>query len=306
MKKGKKLNSKNMIAFDTQSIKRVSYILVTKNKSQYLEKTLLNINHLIKPQDELIIIDGNSSDNTKKIAFKHRNIIDVFISEPDKNATDAFNKGILLAKGEFIKNINDDDIIFPAEMEKAIKVMKKNPNIDILVCGGTKKLGKNYKYFYIPKGINYGEDCKNVIKFGACGVGFVTRRSSLSRLGLFPACLNSDTAFVLNSSKLGGNIKFCRINLFIHPIYKHSAVINKEKQMQKEYNQLIKQYSSMKFYLSYRLKNIINKYSRIIIFRVSKSKILRFLLFFLRVYIHKCNERNKAEEINIVWDGGFS
>jgi len=58
---------------------------------------------------EYIIIDGGSTDNTCEIISKHRNNIDVFISEPDNGIYDAMNKGIALATGDVVGTVNADD-----------------------------------------------------------------------------------------------------------------------------------------------------------------------------------------------------
>ena len=45
------------------------------------------------------MIDGFSTDGTVEILNKFKNNIDIIISEKDNGISDAFNKGIKLAKG---------------------------------------------------------------------------------------------------------------------------------------------------------------------------------------------------------------
>ena len=44
--------------FEAYASKRVSFIIMTKNRAEHLQKTLELHRELIKPDDELIIIDG--------------------------------------------------------------------------------------------------------------------------------------------------------------------------------------------------------------------------------------------------------
>ena len=52
--------------------KRVSYLISTKNRAEYLDRTLQNVREFITPQDELIIMDGGSTDNTTEIIQKEQ------------------------------------------------------------------------------------------------------------------------------------------------------------------------------------------------------------------------------------------
>src|SRR6266446_2815268 len=78
---------------------RVSYLMVTRNRGTYLSKALQNIREFITPEDELIIVDGGSTDDTKRIAAENADIISVFLSEPDRGEGHAVNKGLALIPG---------------------------------------------------------------------------------------------------------------------------------------------------------------------------------------------------------------
>ena len=154
--------------FDTFNSKRVSYILITKNRAKFLKKALKRMKKLKKNNDELIVIDGLSSDSTQEIINHYKDIIDKYISEPDINPTHALNKGILLASGTYIKNITDDDIYYAKAMEKAIKIMEANPNIDTLECGGVLYLTaiKKIRVIYREPGINFGKSVNDIFYHG--------------------------------------------------------------------------------------------------------------------------------------------
>jgi len=58
---------------------------------------------------EYIIIDGLSTDNTLEIVTKYKDKITKIVSEKDNGLYDAINKGIKLATGDIIANLNSDD-----------------------------------------------------------------------------------------------------------------------------------------------------------------------------------------------------
>jgi len=86
----------------------ISIITPTLNSSKYIRETIDSVNNQSYRNFEHIFIDGGSTDNTipiiKKYSKKRR-----IVSEPDKGISDAFNKGIRLAKGEIVGIINSDD-----------------------------------------------------------------------------------------------------------------------------------------------------------------------------------------------------
>ena len=89
----------------------ITIITVTLNSQKYLEETLKSIFDQKYKNYELIIIDGKSNDKTLKIIKKNNNKIDYWISQKDKGIYDAFNKGLALARGQYIGFVNSDDVL---------------------------------------------------------------------------------------------------------------------------------------------------------------------------------------------------
>ena len=88
---------------------RISIITVAFNAQNTIERCINSVLRQKFKNFEYIIIDGGSTDNTCEIISKHRNNIDVFISEPDNGIYDAMNKGIALATGDVVGTVNADD-----------------------------------------------------------------------------------------------------------------------------------------------------------------------------------------------------
>lgn len=93
----------------------VSIITVAYNSEETIAQTIESVLNQTVPPLEYLIVDGVSKDKTLEIVesyrsfFKEKNIDYRVISEPDNGIYDAMNKGITMAKGDFIGMINSDD-----------------------------------------------------------------------------------------------------------------------------------------------------------------------------------------------------
>lgn len=87
----------------------VSIITAVYNGEKFLEKTILSVLNQSYENMEYIIIDGGSTDGTVDIIKKYEDKISYWISEKDSGVYEAMNKGLEVAKGEYIAIINADD-----------------------------------------------------------------------------------------------------------------------------------------------------------------------------------------------------
>lgn len=88
----------------------VSIITVTYNCELLIEKTILSSIGQSYGNKEIIIIDGQSSDKTLDIVRRYQSKIAVIISEKDDGIFSAMNKGIEVAKGDWVIFMNAGDI----------------------------------------------------------------------------------------------------------------------------------------------------------------------------------------------------
>ena len=93
----------------------VSIITVTMNSARTVATTIESVLDQTYKNIEYLIIDGDSTDDTVKIAesysekFAERGIAYRIISEPDNGIYDAMNKGIDRSTGDLVGIINSDD-----------------------------------------------------------------------------------------------------------------------------------------------------------------------------------------------------
>lgn len=93
---------------------KLSIITVTYNAENDIIPTMESILKQYNSDFELIIVDGCSNDKTLKMVedYNERFQYMRIISEPDNGIYDAMNKGVALAKGEYVFFLNAGDVLF--------------------------------------------------------------------------------------------------------------------------------------------------------------------------------------------------
>lgn len=241
---------KYLTSFEGANEKRISFILITKNRGAALKKTLPTFRELIKDNDELIIVDGASHDSTIDVVHANQDLVATCLSEKDFGPAHAINKGLLLARGKYVVFLFDEDRTHANALEQAIGTLEAHQDVDILVCGGTKHFrGVSRPYYYKP-GTNYGNSPEDAFRYGTCANGFVIRRSAFARTGLFPTdCIGGDDIiFMAQAIYRGAIVKFCRINLFDLYMTEQSTSARLRPQINAAMVRFMRHYCSSKFF----------------------------------------------------------
>ena len=134
----------------------VDIILPNYNSAPYLSETINSIIHQTFENWKLIIVDGNSNMETKKILKKYENNQNINIIWLKKNKRAGFcrNLAIRNSKSEYIAFIDSDDIWEKEKLSKQLSFMIKNKyhftytNYKIFKFKNEKK---NLKNIYPPK-----------------------------------------------------------------------------------------------------------------------------------------------------------
>ena len=112
-----------------QMMIKFSIITISFNSEATIERTIKSVITQNFNSFEFLIIDGGSKDSTMSIVNKYKDAIDVIISEKDNGISDAFNKGIKAAKGEYILLLNSDDFLVDGILERIDSIIKTNTDI---------------------------------------------------------------------------------------------------------------------------------------------------------------------------------
>ena len=112
---------------------KFSIITVTYNAEKVLEDTIQSVISQTYRNVEYIIVDGASKDHTLDNVNKSNNRINKVISEPDKGLSDAMNKGIQLATGDYLCFLNAGDKFHDSEtLQKIVHTLKGQELPDVI------------------------------------------------------------------------------------------------------------------------------------------------------------------------------
>jgi glycosyltransferase involved in cell wall biosynthesis len=192
----------------------LSIIVPVFNIRKYIEKTLKNLEFVSKKINcEIIFQDGKSTDGTTELIKKYckKNKKWYLYSESDKGQTDAINKGIIKAKGEWITWLCGDDLL---RKEFIYLFNKKELEYYDIVYGDVILFdGKNYTPAIGTENYFYGVLSKKRLIIQQPGT--LIKKEIFKKLGLLNTKLNyiMDYEFFIRAEI--NNCKFKRYSLFI-------------------------------------------------------------------------------------------
>lgn len=117
----------------------LSVITPSLNNATYIRQTIESVLNQDYPHIEHLVIDGGSTDGTVDILREYGcRYPDRFrwVSEPDDGQSDALNKGISLARGEYIAWQNADDYYVPNVFAEPIVYLNAHPEVAMVFSQG--------------------------------------------------------------------------------------------------------------------------------------------------------------------------
>jgi glycosyltransferase involved in cell wall biosynthesis len=110
----------------------VSVIMVVKNGERYLAQAIDSVISQTYQPDEIIVVDGQSTDSTKKIAKSYPQVR--YIRQTGQGVADAYNLGIDEARGELIAFLSHDDLWTVNKLAVQVDYLMQHPEIQYTVA----------------------------------------------------------------------------------------------------------------------------------------------------------------------------
>ncbi|MGI6073677.1 MAG: glycosyltransferase family 2 protein [Fermentimonas sp.] len=168
-------------------MKTLSVITVTYNAENTLPRTMKSVSEQTYDGIEHIIVDGRSKDGTVELIEQYDREGLTWISEPDSGLYDAMNKGIDMAKGDYLCFLNAGDAFYSkdtvANFMKQIDSEGITPDI---IYGETAIIDNNGKFLRMrrlkaPKRLSWKSFKNGMV---VCHQAFIVNRRMVNHYDL--------------------------------------------------------------------------------------------------------------------------
>lgn len=115
------------------AVPKASVIIPAYNHEKFLEEAIYSVLDQTVADFELIIINDGSSDRSEEVV---RGIEDKrirYFYQENQGAHHAINRGIGLAKGEYVSILNSDDVYDPKRLETFLKILEADISVHAMV-----------------------------------------------------------------------------------------------------------------------------------------------------------------------------
>jgi len=224
----------------------ISIITVVYNGEKYLEKAIKSVINQTYPNVEYIIIDGGSTDGTLDIIKKYENYIDYWVSEKDCGIYDAMNKGVSLAKGDWVYFLGADDILY----DILHKISDKLDN-NLLALYGDVYMPKKHKLYngkFTKFKLLFNNICHQAI--------FYNKRVFNNKKFDLKYKLLADYAFNISIFS-ENNFKYIPILVAFFNDIDGSSSTNFDKEFEEDKLKIIKKYFGYKYFLPMLFRRLV-------------------------------------------------
>jgi GT2 family glycosyltransferase len=116
----------------------VSICIPAYNSGRYIEETVRAALASDWPELEVLVVDDGSQDETVPILRRigeEDSRLRLIVNEKNLGMTGNWNKCVREARGEYIKLIPADDLVYPACLARTLPPLLKDPDIHLSICG---------------------------------------------------------------------------------------------------------------------------------------------------------------------------
>jgi len=218
----------------------ISVLMPVYNAEKFIAEAIRSVLNQSFTDFEFIIINDGSTDSTREIihAFKDPRI--VVIDQPNMGVAAALNRGLKLARAEWVARFDADDICHPTRLEKQMAFIRKNKGF-ILVGSDVEVIdtGGNFIYRYEHHAHKY----EDILKLRPSVCGFIHSTVCYNKQAVMEAGAYDENAHTFEDHILWRNLvhkgKSCNIaEPLVKMRFNPESVTIDEKWRGKKFNQI--------------------------------------------------------------------
>jgi glycosyltransferase involved in cell wall biosynthesis len=174
----------------------VSVVVPTYNRPEYLRQSVQSLRNQTVKDIEIIVVDDASRGGWIDQLKKDPLFTDVTFlrHESNRGPGESRRTGVRAAQGRYIAFLDDDDLLEPECLEKAIDVLTRNPGVGLFCCDGLLidregQASAEKKTFNGGHAAIHGYPLRSglrtlgdVFLWPTVGIGFVARREVFERV----------------------------------------------------------------------------------------------------------------------------
>lgn len=193
---------------------RVSVIVPTYNRADYIGECLRSVVNQTYNDWEVIVVDDGSTDGTQSEVAKLSGDRIKYLHQAHCGVSTARNFGISRASGDYIAFLDSDDMFHPSRLERQVAAMGNDPKACLCFASRVEIHRDGY-----PLGLHRGPDQVDlealVLYFPFAPSDIMVRRAWLERVGGFDPSLvvNEDRDLYLGLALAGG--RFLRLDEYL-------------------------------------------------------------------------------------------
>lgn len=208
------------------------------NTEKYVKEAIESVFSQTYKNIELICINDGSTDSSLSILESFGDKIMLIINDTNCGTSISRNKGISIAKGEFIAFLDADDIWVNNKLEVQMNQFNINPNLDIsfsyMKCFISPELSEEVKR------IRY---CPPDSVSGHCLPTAVMRKTSFEKIGYFDSRwkVGEFIDWLVKAKEIGLNIETVNDILLLRRIHKTNIGVREREAGRSDYLKIVKE-----------------------------------------------------------------
>ena len=103
---------------------RISFIMPTFNRAAYIAESVQSVISQMAPDDELVVIDDGSTDDTGSVLQQFAGRLR-YIRQENAGKSVALNRGLAITGGSFVWICDDDDLLLPGAVDRLLAVAEQ-------------------------------------------------------------------------------------------------------------------------------------------------------------------------------------